>query len=99
MTAFWIFGAALAALALVLLLRPLLRSRKSEKIGRAEANISIYRDQLRELDADLAEGKLTRRRPRTLARRSSKRACWPTSPRPRRKCRPRARAAAGWRSS
>ena len=59
MTAFWIFGAALAVLALVLLLRPLLRSRKSEKIGRAEANISIYRDQLRELDADLAEGKLT----------------------------------------
>src|SRR5688572_32804859 len=59
MTAFWIFGAALAALALVLLLRPLLRSRKSEKIGRAEANISIYRDQLRELDVDLAEGKLT----------------------------------------
>jgi cytochrome c-type biogenesis protein CcmH len=58
MTAFWIFGAALAALALVLLLRPLLRSRKSEKIGRAEANISIYRDQLRELDVDLADGKL-----------------------------------------
>jgi cytochrome c-type biogenesis protein CcmH len=59
MTAFWTFGAALAALALVLLLRPLLRSRKSAKIGRAEANISIYRDHLRELDADLAEGKLT----------------------------------------
>jgi cytochrome c-type biogenesis protein CcmH len=59
MTAFWIFGAALAALALVLLLRPLLRSRKSEKIGRAEANIAIYRDHLRELDVDLAEGKLT----------------------------------------
>jgi cytochrome c-type biogenesis protein CcmH len=59
MTAFWIFGAALALLALVLLLRPLLRSRKSEKIGRAEANISIYRDHLRELDVDLAEGKLT----------------------------------------
>ena len=58
MTGFWLFGAALAALALVLLLRPLLRSRKSEKIGRAQANISIYRDQLRELDADLAEGKL-----------------------------------------
>jgi cytochrome c-type biogenesis protein CcmH len=59
MTAFWIFGAALALLALVLLLRPLLRSRKSEKIGRAEANISIYRDHLRELDVDLAEGKLS----------------------------------------
>ncbi len=59
MTAFWTFGAALAALALVLLLRPLLRSRKSAKIGRAEANISIYRDHLRELDVDLAEGKLT----------------------------------------
>jgi len=58
MTGFWIFGAALAALALALLLRPLLFSGKAGKVGRDDANISIYKDQLRELDADLAAGKL-----------------------------------------
>jgi cytochrome c-type biogenesis protein CcmH len=58
MTAFWISGAALAAAALVLLLRPLLFSRKTGQVRRDEANISIYRDQLAELDADLAAGKL-----------------------------------------
>ena len=58
MTAFWIFGAALAALALVMLLRPLLFARSAGKVRRDEANISIYRDQLAELDADLAAGKL-----------------------------------------
>ena len=58
MTGFWIFGAALAALALVMLLRPLLFPSKAGKVRREQANISIYRDQLRELDADLAAGKL-----------------------------------------
>jgi len=58
MTGFWIFGAALAGLALVLLLRPLLFSGKGAKVRRDDANISIYKDQLRELDADLAAGKL-----------------------------------------
>ena len=58
MTGFWIFGAALAGLALVLLLRPLLFSGKGGKVRRDDANISIYKDQLRELDADLAAGKL-----------------------------------------
>ena len=58
MTGFWILGAALAALALVLLLRPLLFSRRAGNVWREEANISIYKDQLAELDADLAAGKL-----------------------------------------
>jgi len=58
MTGFWIFGAALAVLTLVLLLRPLLFSRTAGKVRRKDANISIYKDQLRELDADLASGKL-----------------------------------------
>jgi len=58
MTWFWISGAALAAAALVLLLRPLLFSGKAGTVRRDEANISIYRDQLGELDADLAAGKL-----------------------------------------
>lgn len=58
MIVFWLTGAALAAGALVLLLRPLLGGRKAPDVSRREANIAIYRDQLRELDADLASGKL-----------------------------------------
>ena len=58
MTWFWICGTALAAAALVLLLRPLLFSGQAGKVRRRDANISIYRDQLGELDADLAAGKL-----------------------------------------
>ena len=58
MTLFWLAGAALAAAALALVLRPLLSRRAREGVSRREANLSIYRDQLRELDADLAAGKL-----------------------------------------
>ena len=58
MTWFWISGAALAAAALALLLRPLVFSRKGGKVRREDANLSIYKDQLAELDADLAAGKL-----------------------------------------
>ena len=60
MILFWVIGAALAAAALVLVLRPLLFMRKAAQISRGEANVSIYRDQLRELDADLAAGMLAR---------------------------------------
>jgi cytochrome c-type biogenesis protein CcmH len=58
MILFWGIGAALAAIALVLVLRPLIFSRKSLGVQRNAANVSIYRDQLRELDADLASGRL-----------------------------------------
>ena len=58
MTGFWIFGVALVALALVLTLRPLLFTPKEKELSRSESNIAIYRDQLAELDADLAAGKL-----------------------------------------
>ena len=58
MTGFWIFGLALAALALVLTLRPLLFTPRAKNLSRRESNIAIYRDQLAELDADLAAGKL-----------------------------------------
>ena len=54
MTAFWLLGALLAAGAVALVLRPVVRHAPS----RRDANISIYRDQMRELDADLAAGKL-----------------------------------------
>lgn len=58
MIVFWTVGAALAAVALLLLMRPLLWGRAKAGISRRQANVSIYRDQLRELEADLAAGKL-----------------------------------------
>jgi cytochrome c-type biogenesis protein CcmH len=58
MTLFWAICAALAAFALALVLRPLLARRGASGVSRREANITIYRDQRRELDADLAAGKL-----------------------------------------
>jgi cytochrome c-type biogenesis protein CcmH len=59
MIAFWVGGALLAALALALVLRPLVAARKREQLSRREANIAIYKDQLRELEADRAAGNLT----------------------------------------
>jgi len=58
MTLFWSVCAALAALALALVLRPLLARGAVPGVSRREANITVYRDQRRELDADLAAGKL-----------------------------------------
>jgi cytochrome c-type biogenesis protein CcmH len=58
MIAFWVFGAVLAAGALFLVLRPMLRQRSGAGVSRRASNIAIYRDQQRELDADLAAGKL-----------------------------------------
>jgi len=60
MILFWAIGAALAAAALLLLLRPLLARREGEGggVSRRAANIAIHRDQMRELDADLAAGKV-----------------------------------------
>jgi cytochrome c-type biogenesis protein CcmH len=58
MIVFWLTGAGLAALALVLILRPLLSRRAGARVSRDAANVAIYRDQLRELDADLAAGKI-----------------------------------------
>ena len=58
MTWFWIIGAALAALAMFVVLRPLLSRREERGIARHDANAAVYRDQARELDADLAAGTL-----------------------------------------
>jgi cytochrome c-type biogenesis protein CcmH len=58
MTLFWLVGAALAAVVVFLLIRPLLKASGTEPISRRDANISIHRDQLRELDADLRAGLL-----------------------------------------
>jgi cytochrome c-type biogenesis protein CcmH len=58
MTLFWLAGAALAAVVVFLLVRPLMKASGAEPISRRDANISIHRDQLRELDADLRTGLL-----------------------------------------
>jgi cytochrome c-type biogenesis protein CcmH len=59
MILFWVIGAALAALVLALLLRPLLARRGAAgQVSRKEANVAVYRDQLRELEAELAAGKI-----------------------------------------
>ena len=58
MTAFWLAGAALAAVALALVLRPFMFPKSASPVSRRDANVSIYRDQLRELDADLKSGLL-----------------------------------------
>jgi len=58
MILFWAIGGALAALALWLVLRPLLARRERASVSRRAANIAIYRDQVRELYADLAAGKI-----------------------------------------
>ena len=57
MTAFAIFAAAIAAAALAWLLRPLW-SRRTTGVSRTALSLSVHRDQLRELDADLAAGTL-----------------------------------------
>ncbi len=58
MTLFWVYAALLTAVALALLLTPLLRTRATAggEASRAAANLAVFRDQLVELDADVAAG-------------------------------------------
>ena len=58
MTVFWLIGAVLAAAVLAWVLRPLLSRQAGGRVSSQAANVSIYRDQLRELDTDLAAGTL-----------------------------------------
>jgi cytochrome c-type biogenesis protein CcmH len=60
MTLFWLIGAVAAAAVLAWVLRPLLSRKHAAAPSRDAANVAIYRDQLRELDADLAAGTLAR---------------------------------------
>jgi len=60
MTLFWLIGAVAAATVIAWVLRPLLTRKNAALPSRAAANVAIYRDQLRELDADLAAGTLAR---------------------------------------
>ncbi len=58
MTLFWAIGAGLALVTLGIALRPLLFTIRKTDLSRSKANIDIYRDQVRELDADRAAGTL-----------------------------------------
>ena len=58
MIVFWLAGAALAAVALLLVLRPLLFQKKDLGISRRDANVSIYRNQMQELQGDFVAGKI-----------------------------------------
>jgi cytochrome c-type biogenesis protein CcmH len=59
MTAFALAAALVAAAALALALRPLWTRRRAGA-SRRELSLAVYRDQLRELEADLAAGTLAR---------------------------------------
>lgn len=62
MTLFWVYAALLAVVALAFLLTPLLRGRAKAgvAVSRAASNLNVFRDQLAELDADLAAGTIGR---------------------------------------
>ena len=61
MLIFWLIVAVLIAVSLLVLLPPLLRrGNNSISATHSEVNLSVYRDQLRELDADLATGTLNK---------------------------------------
>jgi cytochrome c-type biogenesis protein CcmH len=62
-TAFWVIAVLLAAGALAFVLPPLLGRRRTAPGATHDAtNVAVYRDQLRELEADLAAGTLARDR-------------------------------------
>jgi len=56
MILFWLICAGLAAIALAFVLPTLLQRPADANENKTEANVEIYRDQLRELEADLANG-------------------------------------------
>jgi cytochrome c-type biogenesis protein CcmH len=58
-TLFVVVAAAMTAIALLLVLRPLLARRTTTDVERAGTNLAVIRDQLAELDADLRAGTLT----------------------------------------
>jgi cytochrome c-type biogenesis protein CcmH len=60
MIVLWLIGGALALGVLAWVLRPLLLSASSGRLSRSAVNVSVYRDQLRELEGDLAAGTLAR---------------------------------------
>ena len=59
MTLFLVLTAALVAAALWFVLRPLLRTPPAAGVSLQALNVALYREQLRELDAELAAGSLS----------------------------------------
>lgn len=59
MTVFYILATCMALVATALLLWPLLRPSSAKLVERRAANVSIFRDQLSDLDSDLARGTLS----------------------------------------
>lgn len=59
-TLFWIAAAVSIAIALAFVLPPLLRKKElAAKAARRDINIAVYRDQMKEMDADRANGLLS----------------------------------------
>jgi len=58
MIVFAVLGGLLAAAAMFMVVRPLIRNRAAALVSRRDANVAIYKDQLRELDADRDAGTL-----------------------------------------
>ncbi len=58
MTSFWLLAIAMALLALVFTVPPLLRNRQGAVIDRDQLNTAVVKEQLAELQADLDAGKL-----------------------------------------
>ena len=61
MTAFWIISGIFIVVALLFIIPTLLRSKNAEEhhIERDAVNVTVYRDQLKELDRDLENDILT----------------------------------------
>lgn len=60
MSYFWLLAIVFTGIALVLLVRPFIRQReKIESVYAATGDVAIYRDQLQELERDLAAGLLS----------------------------------------
>lgn len=60
MTVFWSLAAVMMMVALLFVLPPLLRQRRTATVSRDELNTKVIREQFAELEADLAIGKLDR---------------------------------------
>lgn len=58
MIGLWVAAAVLTAVTLALLLIPLVRRRDGTALGRSDYDLSVYRDQLAEVDRDLERGVL-----------------------------------------
>jgi len=58
MTTFWMLAVSMTAIALVFTIPPLFRNTREDQLDRNQLNTEVIKDQLRELRADLENGKL-----------------------------------------